>query len=256
MNSAKKSFLLKKELITTETFVDRIVNFSFLQGIGKIISLRWERYVWCKIQVLCLLLMLVTLCVSPKAEASLVNRGTDTLGNRLIYDDDRDITWYDFSNPKDIWDNQVAWADALVVDFGGTIIDDWRLPTAFNEDGSGPTGPFFADSEMGHLYYDDDALNIDGGGSLNNPTNFQDLNSFVYWSGTEFATDPDGAWVYDFSFSGQNALGKGLSFFALAVRPGDVAAGQPIPEPGTIMLMGLGVAGMALYGARRRRQLR
>ncbi len=206
--------------------------------------------------LICLLLMLVTLCVSPKAEAFLINRGIDTLGNRLIYDDDRDITWYDFSNPRDIWDNQVAWAGALVVDFGGTLIDDWRLPTAFNEDGSGPDFGFNTDSEMGHLYYDDDALNIDGGGSLNNPTNFQDLNSFAYWSGTEFAADPRGAWEYDFSFSGQNPLDKNSKFWALAVRPGDVAAVQPIPEPSTVVLMGLGVTGMALYVARRRRQRR
>ena len=65
--------------------------------------------------------------MSPRAEAFLINRGTDTLGNRLIYDDDRDITWYDFSNPEDIWANQVAWADMLVVDFGGILIDDWRV---------------------------------------------------------------------------------------------------------------------------------
>ncbi len=206
--------------------------------------------------LICLLLMLVTLCVSPKAEAFLINMGIDTLGNRLIYDDDRDITWYDFSNPRDIWDNQVACAGELVVDFGGTLIDDWRLPTAFNEDGSGPDFGFNTDSEMGHLYYDDDALDIDGGGSLNNPDNFQNLNNSVYWSGTEFATDPTNAWGFTFPSGLQGTIGKGLNFFALAVRPGDVAAGQPIPEPGTVVLMGLGVAGMALYGVRRRRQLR
>ncbi len=54
-----------------------------------------------KIFLLCLLLMPGTLCLSPKAEAFLINRGTDILGNRVIYDDDRDITWYDFSNAPD-----------------------------------------------------------------------------------------------------------------------------------------------------------
>ena len=36
-------------------------------------------------------------------------------------------------------------------------------------------------------FYDDDALNIDGAGSLNNPANFQNLNPSFYWSGTEIA---------------------------------------------------------------------
>ncbi len=136
-----------------------------------------------KIILLCLLLMLVTLCLNPRAEAFLINRGTDTLGNRLIYDVDRDITWYDFSNPQDIWDNQVAWADMLVVDFGGTIFDDWRLPTSFNEDGSPPTFGFNADSELGHLYYVelgnlgylDTSGNSQAGFGLNNTGPFQSL---------------------------------------------------------------------------------
>ncbi len=85
-----------------------------------------------------MLAMLVTFVLVTSAHAALENRGVDTEGNRLIYDDDRDITWYDFSNPVDDWQAQVDWADALVVDFGGTIYDDWRLTSALNEDGSGP----------------------------------------------------------------------------------------------------------------------
>ena len=47
----------------------------------------------------CMLVMLTALCLSTRAEAGLFTRGVDdNKGNRLIYDDDLDITWYDFSN--------------------------------------------------------------------------------------------------------------------------------------------------------------
>ena len=36
---------------------------------------------------------------SSVANATLINRGTDSLGNRLIYDDILDITWYDLLKP-------------------------------------------------------------------------------------------------------------------------------------------------------------
>ncbi len=205
-----------------------------------------------KILLLSLLLMIGTLCLSNRAEAILINRGTDTLGNRLIYDDDFDITWYDFSNTRDIWDNQVAWADTLVVDFGGTIIDDWRLPTAFNHDGSGPdAGLNVTGSEMGHLYYTE--LDIDSGGSLNTADNFQHLIPSFYWSGTEMETNTTLAWSSRYHTGAQRKTDKTIEGYALAVRPGDVAAAA-VPEPGTIMSLGFGLAGMAFYGVRRRRQ--
>ena len=71
----------------------------------------------------------VVLFFALSANATLVILGTDTLGNRLIYDDDLDITWYDYTNPYDYWQNQLDWASNLTVEFGGIIYDDWRLPT-------------------------------------------------------------------------------------------------------------------------------
>ncbi len=177
----------------------------------------------------CMLAMMVVFVLAAPAHAILINRGTDTLGNRLIYDDDRDITWYDFSNSPDIWDNQVAWADALSVTFNTNVFDDWRLPTALNY--VAPFGPDFGidvtGSEMGHLYYTE--LDIDGGGSLNNPDNFQNLVSAAYWSGTEFVLSPYYAWSFYFYDGYQYTDYKDGNFCALAVRSGDVAA---VPEPG------------------------
>ena len=52
-----------------------------------------------------LMAVLVVFALVTPAHAFLINR-PDTLGNRLIYDDDRDITWYDFSNAANTWNNQ------------------------------------------------------------------------------------------------------------------------------------------------------
>ncbi len=188
--------------------------------------------------------------MSSRAEATLINRGLDTEGNRLIYDDDRDLTWYDFSNMAGTWDAQETWAGALEVTFGGTIYDDWRLPTAFNGDGSDPTNGYNADSEMGHLYYDDDALNIDAGGSLNNADNFQKLVSSFYWSGTEYSADTVTAWIFFFDDGGQGTPSKGVNgFYGLAVRSGDVAA---VPEPTLGLLLGISIVGLVGVGAIRK----
>ena len=53
--------------------------------------------------------------LSLQAHAALLNRGTDSLGNRLIYDSDLNITWYDYTKSYDTWQNQMNWASALTV---------------------------------------------------------------------------------------------------------------------------------------------
>ena len=98
--------------------------------------------------------MALFFCVSGFAHATLIELGTDSLMNKLIYDDDYNITWYDFSYSRSDWDGAVAWADALSVNYDGISYDDWRLPMAYNPDGSGPDwGYDVTGSEMGHLYY-------------------------------------------------------------------------------------------------------
>jgi hypothetical protein len=42
-------------------------------------------------------LMVMVLGIVTMAQATLIDRGADTSGNHLIYDTDKDITWYDYT---------------------------------------------------------------------------------------------------------------------------------------------------------------
>ena len=68
------------------------------------------------------------------AQANLINNG-----NNLIYDSDLDITWYNPSFTNMTWDQAMSWAENLVVGDAA----DWRLPTAFNRDGSPPSSGYY-----------------------------------------------------------------------------------------------------------------
>ncbi len=192
--------------------------------------------------------------VTLSAHAGLILRGTDTLGNQLIYDQDLDITWYDVINWDAGWHAQPIWASELSVTFGSDAYTDWRLPTSDTCVGTNCIG-----SEMGHLYYTE--LGNTGGGLNKSFTDaqtgvqesFLNLYPVSYWSGTlacsSWGCGPN---VYSFSFSDgtQYYGGPGYNGYAMAVRDGNV--GGAVPEPTTLALMGLGLAGIG-YGRSRKK---
>lgn len=145
--------------------------------------------------------------VSGTAQAELVVRGADTAGNQLIYDTALDVTWYDFRFGTDSWPNAVAWADALVVNFGGNTYDNWRLPKAlpvngsthdynWSTDGSTDIGSNITspNAELSHLFFAtlgnsfvDDAGYFPG---IHNHGPFVTLEDWYYWYGTEYQGPP------------------------------------------------------------------
>ena len=165
------------------------------------------------------------------------------------------------------WDVATAWANNLV--YGG--YDDWRLPTLnpadttcsanFNPGGGFPTqyvGFNCTGGELSGLFVTDlgnkaneSVLNQTGDTpeQIANLALFSNVQSFGYWSGTEYAPDPSLAWFFSPFDGSQSIFGKSFVLYAVAVRPGDVAA--PVPEPQTLALALLALG--ATVVARRRR---
>lgn len=87
------------------------------------------------------------------------------LGGKAVYDTDLDITWLadanagagsKFDNGDSTTDGRMdlnnanAWAASINIEG----VTGWRLPTAFNSDGSGICDGFdCTGSEMGHMFY-------------------------------------------------------------------------------------------------------
>jgi hypothetical protein len=71
-----------------------------------------------KMKKIFILLVALVMVLGFSVQATLILKGTDSLGNRLIYDNDLDITWYDYTQSGYTWNGQMAWADALSVQFG------------------------------------------------------------------------------------------------------------------------------------------
>jgi len=222
---------------------------------------------------------LFILTIAGSANAALTTIGTATYGGsdyKLIWDDDNNgnsIVWLDYTNGPANWSDQKAWAAGLDAQLTynidpayNVIWDDtaaWRLPSAvdgaysWGYDGTTTVGYNITTSEMGDLYYTelgnlasyDTSGNLQSSCGLNNTGDFEYLLASWYWSGTEYASNPEGAWNFNMDNGDQVPHYKDLSEYGLAVRGGQVSA---VPVPGAIWLFGSGLAGMVALGRRRK----
>jgi len=208
--------------------------------------------------------MVLGLSMQAHADLNLLGQGTSTYGTyNLIYDTDLDITWYDYTSTDDLWQNQVNWVDALSVNAGGIIYDDWRLPITTQPDSScsqqsdvGGGFPIQGASmnctgcELGHLYYTElgnSAVYEPPWGGLQNTGVFQNLLADAYWSGTKYAPNPTiFAWHFNFDNGNQNTAGLLMYHNAIAVMDGMAT----VPIPSAVWLLGSGLIG--IVGIRRK----
>ncbi len=79
---------------------------------------------------------------------------------------------------------------------------------------------------------------------------FDNVQSYAYWSGTEYAPSTANAWGFGTDYGNQDVAPKTKEFYAWAVRSGDVAAAT-VPEPGTMLLLAAGLIGVASTKQRR-----
>ncbi|MHB1142267.1 MAG: PKD domain-containing protein [Sulfuricaulis sp.] len=187
------------------------------------------------------------LAISTSAYAALVAR----LGGQAVYDTDRNITWLANANlaasntfgvsginPSGsmTWDVAQNWVAAMnSANYLG--FNNWRLPATLQPDvtcsqqSTTSYGSNCSGSEMGHLFYSElagvagrDILAIHNSSfSL-----FSNLQSNVYWSGTEYAPNTLNAWYFDFGGGSQVNFYKFGTMYATAVRSGDVAAASTL----------------------------
>ncbi len=144
------------------------------------------------------------------AHATLIDRG-----NGMIYDSDQNITWLQDANyaktsgydadGRMTWDASMTWVDQLI--YGG--FSDWRLATITDKGNNGCNWSYngtdcgynvdTSGSELAYLYYNilGNIADYDiNGNHLSNHAiqftsadgvSFQNVQSYAYWSGTEYA---------------------------------------------------------------------
>lgn len=233
--------------------------------------------------------------LTASANAGLIDRGNgmiydDVLNVTWLKDANYAQTIGHDSDGSMTWNAAKAWADNLV--YGG--FDDWRLTKTYDvgndgcnfsftggtdcgynvltsfTDGNGDT--FF--SELAYMFYQnlnnvayyDTSGNAGQAGwdtvntsftdaSTGDTVSFDNLFRSVYWSGTEYASNTNGAWGFGTIYGNQGYGNKSNHGYAWAVRDGDVAVAAvnaEVPEPASIAIFALGVLGLTLRQRQRR----
>lgn len=217
-------------------------------------------------------------------ETTLLGRDLD--GNNTTaeayYDTALGITWLKDANHAGSamnWATATNWAGSL--NPYGSGITGWRLPDTnpingssynytyaydgstdwgYNISAPGTTYAGDTGSELAHMfyntlgnvgYYDASGSGPQSGSSLSNTGYFDNLQSSVYWSGTEYAPSSVNAWAFNTYFGYQYGSLKGNNFYAWAVHSGDVGA-SVVPIPAAVWLFGSGLIGLIGWAKRKR----
>jgi hypothetical protein len=157
---------------------------------------------------------LIASCLAANANAGLF----PVFSGAAFYDSQLNITWSANADGNLVrpWETQEAWAAGITI---GSV-SGWRLPSAdVNGDKlvidcftGGASG--CEDNEMGFLYWEE-------GISAATPGPFSNVQVGTSWSGTDFVSDTNQAWLFGFGNGLQDPFGKSGSALAWAVHDGN-----------------------------------
>jgi hypothetical protein len=167
--------------------------------------------------------------------------GTYSLASSINFSIDGRVTWF----------GAMAFINYLnSTNYAGS--NQWRLPTVANTSfgTNTATNGTTAGDELTELFYSE--LGGTANRAIPNTATFDNEQANAYWSGTEYASDPRGAWGFFTNGGAQGFDFKNRGYYAWAVSPGQIAAPSAVPIPAAAWLFGSGLVGLA--GMRRRKQ--
>lgn len=204
--------------------------------------------------------VVLSLALLTAGAANAADTMTSALGGKVVYDATTNLSWIANANLAATNTFGVSGINAngsmtfhtaqnwiTAMDASKYLgYSDWRLPSSNFCAGYNCTGW----SQMGNLFYN--GLGQAAYQSITTTHNanyrlFNNVQSDFYWSGTEYAPNLY-AWSFETNGGTQFAMSLNNDMFALAVRPGQVAA---VPEPSEYALM---AAGLGLMGFMVRRK--
>jgi hypothetical protein len=177
-----------------------------------------------KSHVLCAVCAVLFSLITISANAELHGRLPIIPGGtayQAYYDDQLDITWAanaNINSRRGSFYGQKLWAMGLDIDG----VTGWRLPS-MDKNGDhhivdcnapSPSQAACMDNEYGHLFHYGAGMVFDSGITASSPDPFSNVQSFDYWSGTEYFV-PDG---YPPSLNPQDSRAWGLHFGGQSIR--------------------------------------
>ena len=160
---------------------------------------------------------------------------SDTNGANLLVGDD-----FGANGLVDWYGAQAFVAYLNLIAYQGS--SHWILPTTVDADSSAGEG--VKTSQLGDLFYNE----LGGKADHAIPDNqfFTNQQSFGYWSGTEYSSNPYDAWTFSAANGTQATSDKANLFYAWAVSSGnvgDVVVPTAVPIPGAVWLFASAVLG-------------